>query len=177
MGYEGSFSGLDPAELLSFVRSQARAVLGADGNAWIRLVDVAAAGMRRSRRAEDRASYAEAAIGALDGMRSSSGVPGERWAVLAVKVRVDWTLLSGHADVEKNFDASAAYEIMLGQLNAVGLNISLARQGSLRSDGDLVQVRQIKRMATQLARVEEHLTAEQRETVRAWADVDLGTQG
>ncbi|MGX9888466.1 hypothetical protein [Streptomyces sp. NPDC002276] len=148
MGYEGSFSGLEPAELLSFVRSRARDALGGEGNAWIRLVDVAAAGMRRSPRAEDRALYAEAAIGALDGMRVSSAVPDERWAVMAVKVRVDWTLLSDRPDPEKNLDASAAYDIALGRSHAPD----------------------IKRMAVQLARVEEHLTAEQRETVRTWAD-------
>jgi len=79
---------------------------------------------------------------------------------MAVKVRVDWTLLSDRSEPEKNLDASAAYDIVLGQSNAGGSNAS-----------------DIKRMALQLARVEEHLTAEQRETVRAWTDVDLGTQG
>ncbi|MFI6405019.1 hypothetical protein [Streptomyces sp. NPDC050548] len=159
MGYKESFSGLGPAELLGFVKSEARDALGGEGNAWIRLVDVAAAGMRRSPRAEDRALYAEAAFGALDGMRASSAVPDGRWAVMAVKVRVDRTLLSDRSGPERNLDASAAYDIVLGQTNAVGSHAP-----------------DIRRMASQLARVQEYLTAEQRRTVRAWADPDPGIQ-
>jgi hypothetical protein len=68
-------------------------MLGASGNSWLRLISVAAVDTKRSRRTEDRASYAEAALRALGRMRSYSGIPNRRWA-LVIKVRVDWALLS-----------------------------------------------------------------------------------
>ncbi|MEZ0096345.1 hypothetical protein [Streptacidiphilus sp. EB129] len=172
MTYRNSFSELSPVELLHFAKCQAGAALGADGNAWIRLVDIAAAGMRRSVALEDRDAFAEAAMVALDEMRSGGFVPERRWAIMALKVHVDRVLICDPLDSQKRVGASIAYQIFFGQLAGLPRVLPGLPEKRLGADLDRSDLQYAKRLAHQICRIASYLSVDQSALIEELLSVD-----
>lgn len=162
MTYKDPFSNRSPVSLLRFLRDDAPSALGGDGNAWLRLVDVAVAGMKRAGSPEYRNTYATIAIEAVEYMQLHVDMNPVNLAAIAIKVRVSCLLQSERDEQWKCNEALSIYRILEGQIDAI------AEQNSSMS-------LQLKGMARWIARISNYLPSGERDIVRRWVNAETIT--
>jgi hypothetical protein len=151
MNYTESFAGQTPESLLLFAQRQAPALLGANGNGWLRLIDVSVAGARRAGSFDECQSYVKVVRSALDGLKRYTQIDDLDWASLAIRARVSCFLACSRYE-----EGSAAEALELFAIFADQIHASESGKSTIRG------------MAVRLARIAEYLPAEQQIVLRQW---------
>jgi hypothetical protein len=169
--YNEPFSSMTSADLLRFSSSQADTVLGNDGNAWLRLYDVALAGVSRSASTEDCELYALVASRAVEGMRLYTQFPEKRRVLYGVKARVAYVLKCQNSSEWKVAEAAALVECFLEQALSLGETALESYRSGLLVGSELADAIQIRNMAAQVSRINEYLPFSSYRLIDEWARV------